>query len=111
MAAHVACTCRTAHDSLDALLMYLGLIMTIEHAHCSEYSNQLQSGSFDSLLDILAMVQIDYLAKRLSSLLVLPDSRQGLMRLPEPLLRQLLACEAVDVEQVTISDSLGLCAA
>lgn len=45
-------------------------------------------------------MQVDYLAKRLSTLLVLPDSRQALMRLPEPLLRQLLACEAVDVEQV-----------
>lgn len=45
-------------------------------------------------------MQVDYLAKRLSSLLVLPDSRQALMRLPEPLLRQLLTCEAVDVEQV-----------
>lgn len=44
--------------------------------------------------------QVEYLAKRLSTLLVMPDSRQALMRLPEPLLRQLLASEAVDVEQV-----------
>jgi hypothetical protein len=48
----------------------------------------------------LLRCQVQYLAKRLSTLLVMPDSRQALMRLPEPLLRQLLASEAVDVEQV-----------
>jgi hypothetical protein len=30
----------------------------------------------------------------------MPESRQGLLRLPEPLLRQLLCSEALDVEQV-----------
>lgn len=53
---------------------------------------------------------MEYLAKRLSTLLVMLDSRQALMRLPEPLLRQLLACEAVDVEQVgTLLLSASLC--
>lgn len=51
-----------------------------------------------------AAVQVEYLATRLSSLLVMPDSRQALLRLPEPLLRQLLSCEAVDVEQVCVGD-------
>jgi hypothetical protein len=60
-----------------------------------------QCACYNTTCTLLACVQVDYLAKRLSTLLVLPDSRQALMRLPEPLLRQLLACEAVDVEQVT----------
>lgn len=53
---------------------------------------------------VAAAVQVEYLATRLSSLLVMPDSRQALLRLPEPLLRQLLSSEAVDVEQVCVGD-------
>lgn len=52
--------------------------------------------------------QVSYLATRLSSLLVMPDTRQALLRLPEPLLHQLLSSEAVDVEQV--GTHVGVCA-
>jgi hypothetical protein len=52
----------------------------------------------------VAAAQVEYLATRLSSLLLMPDSRQALLRLPEPLLRQLLSSEAVDVEQVCSAD-------
>jgi len=48
----------------------------------------------------LCCCQVTYLAKRLSSLLLLPDARQMLMRLPQPLLQQLLSSEALEVEQV-----------
>lgn len=51
----------------------------------------------------LCCCQVTYLAKRLSSLLLLPDARQMLMRLPQPLLQQLLSSEALEVEQVGIS--------
>jgi hypothetical protein len=53
------------------------------------------------------MPQVEYLATRLSSLLLLPDSREALLRLPEPLLRQLLGSEAGDVDQVGVHTYQG----
>lgn len=45
-------------------------------------------------------LQVQYLALHLSSLLLLPDARQALARLPASLLVQLLSSEALEVEQV-----------
>lgn len=44
--------------------------------------------------------QVECLAKRLLSLLLLPEARQSLLRLPQPLLCELLSSEALEVDQV-----------
>lgn len=44
--------------------------------------------------------QVQYIAQHLSSLLLLPEVRQGLTKLPPALLLQLLSCEALEVDQV-----------
>jgi hypothetical protein len=45
-------------------------------------------------------LQVQYVAQRLSSLLLVDDTRTDLLRLPCGLMQQLLASEALDVEQV-----------
>lgn len=47
-------------------------------------------------------VQVQYMAQHLSSLLLAGDTRTDLLRLPYSLLQQLLASEALDVEQVCL---------
>lgn len=44
--------------------------------------------------------QVQYIAQHLSSLLLLPEVRQALTKLPPGLLLQLLSCEALEVDQV-----------
>ena len=53
------------------------------------------------------MLQVDCLAKRLWSLLLQPDSRESLLRLPYALLQQLLSSEAMEVDQVSAGGVWG----
>ncbi|KAF6256002.1 hypothetical protein COO60DRAFT_1702518 [Scenedesmus sp. NREL 46B-D3] len=59
------------------------VLLLAHHYHCSA----LQSEG------------VQYIAQRLSSLLLLPEARQGLMQLPPALLVQLLSSEALEVDQ------------
>lgn len=62
------------------------MLLLAHHYHCSN----------------LQAEAVQYVAQRLASLLVLPDARQGLLRLPDSLLQQLLCCEVLEVEQVRL---------
>ncbi|WIA18794.1 hypothetical protein OEZ85_003478 [Tetradesmus obliquus] len=59
------------------------VLLLAHHYHCSA----LQSEG------------VQYIAQHLSSLLLLPEVRQGLTKLPPALLLQLLSCEALEVDQ------------
>jgi hypothetical protein len=56
----------------------------------------------------LTTQQVQYIAQHLSSLLLLPEVRQALTKLPPVLLVQLLSCEALEVDQVRSKPPLVL---
>lgn len=51
-------------------------------------------------LSAFLFLQVRYLAEHLASLLLLPEVRQGMCRLPAPVLQELLSAEVLEVEQV-----------